>query len=146
MMASIKSRNTRAELILRRALFLRGIRYRIHASGVHGTPDVSIKKYKVAVFVDGDFWHGNAWRLRGLSSLEGLFPSRTEWWTNKIRRNERRDAEVTASLQRLDWTVIRIWESDILKSADVCAQRVLEAIAAQAQERSRISTSDDYAR
>src|ERR1700747_3217921 len=86
MMAAVRNKNTKAELALRRALHRRGLRYRLHPSDVFGRPDIVIRSRGLAVFVDGDMWHGNAWRVRGLSSLEDLFPNNTEFWTKKIRR------------------------------------------------------------
>ena len=128
MMAAVKGKDTKAELALRRALHLRGLRYRLHASDVPGRPDIVIRSRRLAVFADGDMWHGNAWRLRGLSRLEDMFPTNTRFWTEKIRRNMERDEEVTARLLEEGWTVVRIWESEILADPDAAAQKVLDAL------------------
>jgi DNA mismatch endonuclease, patch repair protein len=128
MMARVRSKDSRAELALRRALHAQGLRYRLHAGDVLGRPDLVIRKDRIAVFVDGDFWHGNAWRLRGLPSLEALFPTRTEWWTNKIRRTMERDKEVTATLRSDGWVVLRIWESEVLEDPVSAAGRVMAVI------------------
>ena len=117
-----------AELALRRELHARGLRYRLHARDIIGRPDVVVRKYRIAVFVDGDFWHGNAWKLRGLPSLEALFPTRTEWWVSKIRRNIARDREVTDTLRESGWNVIRVWESEILDDPAAAAERVIDEI------------------
>lgn len=126
-MAAVKSKNSRPELALRRALHARGIRYRLHAADVMGRPDLVLRKYKIAIFVDGDLWHGNAWRSRGKPDLASLFPTRTEWWTSKIRANMARDRAVDAALTASGWHVIRIWESTIRLDAEVAG----ELIAAQ---------------
>lgn len=127
-MAAVKGKDTKAELELRRALHRRGLRYRLHPSDVPGRPDIVIRSRRLAVFADGDMWHGNAWRLRGLSRLEDMFPNNTEFWTKKIRRNMERDREVTARLRGEGWTVVRIWESEILADPGAAAQKVLDAL------------------
>lgn len=73
MMAHVKNKNSKAELLLRRALFARGFRYRVHYAKLIGKPDVVFTRARLVVFIDGDFWHGNAWRLRGMSSFEEQF-------------------------------------------------------------------------
>lgn len=125
MMARVRSRDSKAELALRRAIFARGIRYRLHARELVGCPDLVIRKHRVAVFVDGDFWHGNAWRLRGLPNLEAQFPTRTQWWTSKIQRNMRRDEEVNVALRAEGWKVLRIWESEVLRDPEAAASSVI---------------------
>jgi DNA mismatch endonuclease (patch repair protein) len=128
MMARVKAKDSKAELALRRELHARGVRFRLHARDVLGVPDLVWRQKKVAVFVDGDFWHGNAWKLRGLDSLDDLFPTRTQWWVAKIRQTELRDAEVTAALVAEGWQVVRIWESAILPSPAGAADTVVEAL------------------
>jgi DNA mismatch endonuclease (patch repair protein) len=127
MMSRVRGKDSKAELALRAELHRRGLRYRLHARDVLGRPDIVIRSRRFAVFVDGDFWHGNAWRLRGLRRLEDQFPTRTDWWVAKIRRTMERDCEVTARLEADGWTVIRIWESDVLANVGAAATRVLEA-------------------
>ena len=127
-MSRVRKQELEAELALRRALHRRGLRYRVHASDVHGRPDLVIRSKRLAVFVDGDFWHGNAWRVRGLERLEDQFPTRTEWWVAKINRTMERDREVTATLEAEGWRVVRIWESEILDDADSSADRVLAVL------------------
>jgi DNA mismatch endonuclease (patch repair protein) len=129
MMAAVRSKNTTAELALRRELHRRGIRFRLHGGDVTGRPDLVWRGRRIAVFVDGDMWHGNsaAWKARGLSSLEGMFPNRTQWWVAKLRRTQARDAEVNAVLGREGWVVIRVWESEVLADVGAVADRVLSA-------------------
>lgn len=134
MMSAVHSTDTKAELALRHALHGRGIRYRLHARDVMGRPDIVIRKYRLAVFVDGDMWHGNEHNRRGLPNLEALFPSNTDFWCNKIRRNMERDCEVNAKLRADGWTVLRLWATDVLANpedaADFVAQAVSESMAA----------------
>ena len=124
MMAAVKHKDSRAELALRRELHARGVRYRLHARDIFGCPDIVVRKRAVAVFVDGDFWHGNAHRRRGLNRLEDLFPSNREFWVAKISRTMERDREVTARLQADGWQVVRLWEEDVLRAPTLAADGV----------------------
>ena len=128
MMAAVRDRNSKAELALRRELHSHGVRYRLHARDVPGRPDIVWRGRKVAVFVDGDMWHGHAWKVRGLAKLEDLFPTNTEWWVSKIRRTEERDRHVNQELRREGWRVVRLWESDILASPAQAARRVMRVL------------------
>lgn len=112
-MAAVKNTGSTAELAVRRRLWANGLRYRLRLK-LPGKPDLVFPKQRVAIFIDGDLWHGNSWRVRGLPNLEAQFPTRTEWWVSKIRRNMERDAEVNDLLARAGWTVLRFWESDVL--------------------------------
>jgi DNA mismatch endonuclease (patch repair protein) len=131
MMARVRNKDSKAELALRRALHAAGVRYRLHAPDVLGRPDLVIRSRRLAVFVDGDLWHGNAEeiRRRGRSSLAELFPSRTEWWVAKIERTMARDREVTETLRAQGWTVVRLWEHDVLRDPAGCAETVRRALA-----------------
>lgn len=129
-MQSNRSRDTKPELLLRRELHRRGVRYRLHATDVCGRPDLVIRTLRVAVFVDGDFWHGNRWRLRGLARLEDDFHNNRDFWVAKIRRNVQRDREVNERLAEEGWTVVRVWENEILADIGRVADRVQEAIRA----------------
>lgn len=125
-MARVRSKDSKAELALRRALHSRGFRYRLHGKDVLGRPDIVNRARKLAVFVDGDLWHGNEHHRRGLASLAELFPTRTQWWVAKIEATMRRDHAVTSTLRAQGWTVIRLWASDILADPDAAAQHVLD--------------------
>lgn len=128
MMSAVRSKDSKAEVTLRRELHRRGLRYRLHARDVIGRPDLVVRARKVAVFVDGDFWHGNAHRRRGLDRLEDLFPTNREWWMKKLRRTIERDREVTATLKSEGWCVVRIWESDVLADPTRAADTVETAM------------------
>ena len=122
-MGAVRNRDSTAELAVRRRLWANGIRYRLNVK-LPGKPDLVFPGRKVAVFIDGDLWHGNSWRVRGLPSLEAQFPNRTEWWVAKIRRNMARDAEVNEQLARAGWNVLRFWESDVLKDPNAVAKTI----------------------
>lgn len=114
-MAAVHNRDTKPEILLRHALWRRGLRYRVRTA-VHGKPDIVFPRARVAVFVDGDFWHGNAWRIRGLPTFESQFEriKNSQFWREKITANMARDAEVTASLTAEDWRVYRVFESRLV--------------------------------
>jgi DNA mismatch endonuclease (patch repair protein) len=130
MMAAVKHKNSKAELALRHALHAAGLRYRLHAKDVTGRPDIVNRSKRLAVFVDGDLWHGNPDEVlrRGRSSLAELFPTRTEWWVAKIERNIERDRLVTEQLRAEGWTVVRLWEHDVLNDPLKCVSKVKAAL------------------
>ena len=129
-MKAVRNRNSTAEMAVRRRLWANGIRYRLNVK-LPGKPDLVFPTKQIAVFIDGDLWHGNSWRVRGLPNLEAQFPNRTEWWVTKIRRNMERDREVTKQLAADGWTVVRFWESDVLSDpnhvAHVLADRLVRS-------------------
>ena len=126
-MKQVRSRDTSPEKVLRKALWAQGLRYRLHAKRLPGNPDIVFPSARVAVFVDGDFWHGNQWRLRGLSSLEEQFRDspNASYWVPKITRNMKRDADANHRLQDMGWGVVRCWESEIKSDLQSCVQRVV---------------------
>jgi DNA mismatch endonuclease (patch repair protein) len=129
-MAAVRGRDTRPELALRRVLHARGMRYRVHPRDVIGRPDLVNRARRVAVFVDGDFWHGNPaeWQRRGFDSMAAQFPeAKREHWTAKLKRNVDRDREVTAALEAAGWTVLRLWESEIRADVEGAADRIAAA-------------------
>lgn len=86
-MAAIPSKNTRPEVILRKALWNEGIRYRINYKRIPGKPDIAITKHKIAIFCDGDFWHGHNWAIRGYGSFEQELSRYNDYWKEKLLRN-----------------------------------------------------------
>jgi DNA mismatch endonuclease (patch repair protein) len=129
-MAAVKGRDTEPERLLRCELFRMGLRYRLHGKGLPGRPDIVFKRARVAVFVDGDFFHGGGWKARGFASFEEQFSRwrNPAFWMEKIRSNVARDKKATAELRRLGWKVIRIWESDVRKSPRRAAATVMRAV------------------
>lgn len=109
----MRSKNTKAELLLWRELWSRGIRYRLHVSGLPGKPDMVFRRQRVAVFCDGDFWHGRDGESRRARLKSGANPG---YWVAKIQANIERDLRNTAALEADGWTVVRVWETDIKRS------------------------------
>lgn len=125
-MSSIKSKNTLPEIILGKAMWNLGLRYRKHYN-IKGKPDFVFIGPKIAVFCDGDFWHGNNWRLRGLNSLDEELKRYSEFWKNKILKNIDRDKKINNELTKNGWYILRFWESDIKQDPEGCAKKVLES-------------------
>jgi putative nmeDIP very short patch repair endonuclease len=125
-MRANKSTGTKPELVLAKAMWALGLRYRKNSGSIFGKPDFSFKKYKVAVFVDGEFWHGKDWEQRK-AEIKG----NREFWIAKIERNIRRDMEVTGRLKAEGWTVLRFWSNDVVKDTTSCAEKVKEIIRAR---------------
>lgn len=124
-MSSIPSKNTKPELLLRRALHSNGLRYRTNYKDLPGKPDIVFTKARLAVFVDGDFWHGHNWVIRGYESLEDELGRYSQYWKDKILRNIERDQEVNDMLEEMSWTVLRFWESDINNDLGQCVQKIV---------------------
>lgn len=122
-MSHIKSKDTKIEIILRKALWKNGIRYRKNYKKLPGTPDIAITKYKIAVFCDSEFFHGYNW-----DEKRKKLKSNREYWINKIERNMQRDRLNEQELKFLGWTVIRFWGFEINKNTDECVKIIKEAI------------------
>lgn len=123
--ASSKKTNTRCELLLRKALKERRLSYSLHAEDMPGCPDVIFRSERVAVFVDGDFWHGHNLRARLSKLSKGHNGS---YWVNKILSNVRRDRRNTSLLKRHGWGVIRVWESDLYRDSESMALIVADTV------------------
>jgi DNA mismatch endonuclease (patch repair protein) len=119
-MSRVRSYDTGLEKIVRSELHRRGLRFRKHVKALPGVPDAVFPKAKVAVFIDGDFWHGYK------------FPQwehkLKDYWKEKIKRNIKRDRRNHSKLRYMGWRVIRIWQHDVKNDLDACVQRVVEAV------------------
>lgn len=120
-MASIRKTDTKPELALRAALRSGGITgYRCHVRTLPGLPDVAFTKWRLAVFVDGVWWHGHPdWLPRG---------RRGPYWDAKIAGNVERDKRVDAELAAMGWQALRIWDIDVIRNPDSAAARVADAL------------------
>jgi len=128
-MSAVRARDTRAELVLRKALWRKGYRFRVCRRDLVGKPDLTFAGARVVVFVDGDFWHGRLLIEEGLETFRATFrTARADWWLAKITRTIERDQEVTASLLASGWRVVRLWERDILKNPDSAVKTVVTII------------------
>lgn len=112
-MAAIRGKDTKPEMIVRKYLFSRGLRFRVQVRKLPGTPDIVLPKYKTAMFVNGCFWHGH----EGCKYFR-LPKSNAEFWKEKIERNIERDRESMQALLDLGWKVIRVWECELRNKAN----------------------------
>ena len=128
LMSRVRGRDTRMEIQLRSALHRAGYRFRKNDRRLLGKPDIVFSRAKVAVFVDGDFWHARILKEHGITALRKSKDYNREFWVAKLRSNYERDRIVTAELKRRGWLVVRIWENDLKKRMDACLKRVTVAL------------------
>lgn len=122
-MQAVKSKDTAIELLLRKELWSRGIRYRKNVKSIVGKPDIAFIKKKVAVFCDSEFWHGFDWEHR-----KSDIKSNRDFWIPKIEKNIARDEEVNAALEADGWLVLRFWGQQIKKDVKACADLIVAAL------------------
>ena len=125
-MRRVRGRDTSLELALRRALWKRGLRYRLHVASLPGTPDIVFPTERIAVFCDGDFWHGRDWPSRRDKLARGSNP---DYWIPKIKANRRRDRRVDRLLAALQWRGVRVWESEMRREPERVANRIARVLA-----------------
>ena len=124
-MRKIHSKDTSIELLLRKALWHKGYRYRKNYKALPGSPDIVLTKYKIAIFCDSEFFHGKDWEILKLRLENG---KNADFWIKKIERNRNRDYENVKKLLFLGYTVLHFWGQDISKHTDECLQTIEEAI------------------
>lgn len=118
LMARVRRTGTAPELALRKTLYRAGLRYRLDGGvGLPGTPDIAFKRLRLAIFVDGCFWHG-------CPTHGTISKTNTSFWTAKIARNRERDGQVNESLKRLGWKVLRLWEHEVRSEMDHVLRRI----------------------
>jgi len=122
-MRAIKSKNTVIEKLLSSVLWKSGYRFRKHCTYLPGNPDICIKKYKIAVFADGEFWHGKDWDKK-----KHTIHTNRDYWITKIENNIKRDCFVTKELTQKGWTVLRFWGKDITHNTENCVNEIIQII------------------
>lgn len=125
-MKAIKNKDSEIEVLLRKELWLRGLRYRKNYKKIIGKPDIVFIRKKVAVFCDSEFWHGYDWENR-----KNDIKSNRDFWIKKIERNIQRDIEVTEILKNDGWSVLRFWGNDIKKRTVECADEIERTLKAK---------------
>jgi len=118
-MANIKGKNSKAEVLLRKALWSNGIRFRIHVKNMPGKPDIVIRKYRLIIVVDGGFWHGFQWQTK-----KTKLKTNAQFWIPKIERNMQRDRNSRKQLEEAGYTVMRFWDHDIKTDLKKCLNQV----------------------
>lgn len=122
-MSKVKLKKGDAETILAKRLWHKGYRYRLNYKGLPGSPDIAILKYRIAIFVDGEFWHGKDWPER-----KPKLKRNREYWIEKIEENMARDDRVNKELFYLGWTPIHFWSREVMENFDECMRAVIELI------------------
>ena len=133
-MSANKGKGTKLELLFGKLLWNAGVRYRKNDKTVFGKPDFVIRKMKIAIFCEGEFWHGRNWEER-----KNDHKSNCDFWYSKIERNIRRDKEVNEQLKAEGWTVFRFWETEITKESDKCLNRILNFMNAKTKATDKIA-------
>ena len=128
-MANVKLKHGDGEVAIAKALWHEGYRYWLNYKKLPGSPDIAIQKHHIAVFVDGEFWHGYDWEHR-----KAKIKRNREYWIEKIEENIARDARVNAELKALGWTPIRFWSKDIDRHFDSCIYKIITVIENQSAE------------
>lgn len=121
-MQAVKNKDSQIELMLRKELWNRGLRYRKNSNKVFGHPDIVFIGKKIAVFCDSEFWHGYDWENK-----KDEIKSRRDFWIPKIERNIQRDNEVNEKLREDGWMVLRFWGNEIKKNLESCAEKIENA-------------------
>ena len=107
-MSQIKGKNTKPEILVRKFLFSKGFRYRLHVKDLPGKPDIVLPKYKTVIFINGCFWHGHE------NCKYFVIPkTRTDWWLNKIYGNKQKDGENFIQLSKIGWKIVTIFECEL---------------------------------
>lgn len=135
-MKNIKSKDTKIEVRLRKALWAKGYRYRKNDKKLPGKPDIVLSKYKIVIFCDSEFFHGKDWEVLKPRLEKGTHP---EYWVKKIENNRKRDEEINKELIYEGWTVVRFWGKDIKKYLDECVKMIDDIVWEQKFE----ETGDD---
>ena len=123
------------EVALAKALWARGFRYRKNVKGIFGRPDLTIKRHRLAIFVDGEFFHGKDWEISKF-----IIKSRREFWWKKIEGNIERDRIVNEILKEQGWKVLRFWSNDIRHNLDVCIQTIEQKISQKTDDAQTLLT------
>jgi DNA mismatch endonuclease (patch repair protein) len=127
-----RNKDTLHEVLLRRALWRLGLRFRKHVSGLPGNPDLVFSRARVLVFCDGDFWHGRNWsRLKAQLRLR----HNSAYWVAKISRNRERDKQLNCLLEQQGWQVLRVWETDIKTDPASIALSIRDTVVSRTRER-----------
>ena len=122
-MANVKLKHGAEETLIAKTLWHEGFRYWLNYKKIPGSPDIAIRKYHIAVFIDGEFWHGDNWERR-----KTKLKRNREYWIEKIEENMARDSRVDKELVSLGWTPIHFWAKEVQKHPEICIETIKELI------------------
>ena len=122
-MARVHLKQGEAECILAKRLWALGYRYRLNYKKLPGSPDIALTKYKIAIFIDGEFWHGYNWEIK-----KGRLKRNRDYWIEKIEENIARDTRVDKELLNMEWLPVHFWSKEVIKNTDDCVRVIEELI------------------
>lgn len=123
LMGKIRAKETKPEIIFRKALWAKGLRYRKNVKKLPGNPDIVMNKFKLIIFIDGEFWHGYNWKEK-----KTKIKSNRDFWIPKIERNMQRDEENELELRKMGYTIFRFWEHQIKNDIENCLNQIMHHI------------------
>lgn len=119
-MSHVKTKKNSAEVMLAKSLWHRGYRYRLNYRALPGSPDIALAKYRIAIFIDGEFWHGKDFEQR-----KTKLKNNKDYWIEKIQENIDRDLRNDKLLRQMDWYPIHFWSNDVIKYCNQCVEEVI---------------------
>lgn len=122
-MSHVKTKKNSAEVMLAKSLWHRGYRYRLNYKALPGSPDVALTKYRIAIFIDGEFWHGKDFEQR-----KTKLKNNKDYWIEKIQENIDRDLKNDKLLRQMDWYPIHFWSNDVIKYCNQCIDEIIYTI------------------
>ena len=138
-MSHVHLKQGKAEVLLAKRLWHFGFRYRLNDKRLPGSPDIAILKYRIAIFVDGEFWHGKDWETR-----KKRLKRNREYWIEKIEENMARDLRDDQLLMQAGWVPIHFWEKEVIKDLSTCVATIEEVILAQLIDSADTQEAIDY--
>lgn len=122
-MKALSHKKSKVESLLAKALWHKGYHYRLNYKKLPGTPDIALTKYKIAIFVDGEFWHG-----KDFEKTKDKLKNNKDYWIEKIEENIQRDIKIDGLLRNMDWTPLHFWSNDVKKYLDFCISEIEDTI------------------
>ena len=119
-MSHVKTKRNSAEIMIAKSLWHRGYRYRLNHKALPGSPDIALAKYRIAIFIDGEFWHGKDFEQR-----KTKLKNNKDYWIEKIQENIDRDLKNDKLLRQMDWYPIHFWSNDVIKYCNQCVEEVI---------------------
>ena len=122
-MSHVKTKRNSAEVMIAKSLWHRGYRYRLNYKALPGSPDIALTKYRIAIFIDGEFWHGKDFEQR-----KNKLKNNKDYWIEKIQENIDRDLKNDKLLRQMDWYPIHFWSNDVIKYCNQCIDEIIYTI------------------
>lgn len=119
-MSRVKTKRNSAEIMIAKSLWHRGYRYRLNYKALPGSPDIALTKYRIAIFIDGEFWHGKDFEQR-----KTKLKNNKDYWIEKIQENIDRDLKNDKLLRQMEWYPIHFWSNDVIKYCNQCVEEVI---------------------